>query len=383
MKIAFVAQHFGRKEEMSFGPNPLIYNIIKGVAEKEEVLVLAGGFPKKTAVEKVEGIKVLRVFSSHPAFLGKNPFLNFGILGLGKILKEKPAVINSQDFDAAFLFKLLNAFGSKAVKVASVKSILEARLEKTPKGLESTYSASDRGLLFFQKRFERMCVQNSDLLVVQSNHAKKELERIFKPKATTRLIYNGVDSRIFKPLKLEDKNPALLFAGGTDLYRKGADVFFHSFVNLKKEIPELKAIVIGASSPGNFEKLLKERGISKTDLEFFNRVPYTKMPLLLNRASVILVPSFHETFGSIAAEAMACGKAVVASDSTALPEVVGNAGVLAKTGSVKDFAEKTKRLLENKALRKKIGKKARERVLENFTAEKTVNGYLKLFRSLK
>jgi len=192
-----------------------------------------------------------------------------------------------------------------------------------------------------------------------------------------------VDSRIFKPLKLEDKNPALLFAGGTDLYRKGADVFFHSFVNLKKEIPELKAIVIGASSPGNFEKLLKERGISKTDLEFFNRVPYTKMPLLLNRASVILVPSFHETFGSIAAEAMACGKAVVASDSTALPEVVGNAGVLAKTGSVKDFAEKTKRLLENKALRKKIGKKARERVLENFTAEKTVNGYLKLFRSLK
>ncbi|HIH33171.1 MAG TPA: hypothetical protein HA227_02865, partial [Candidatus Diapherotrites archaeon] len=66
MKIAFVAQHFGRKEEMSFGPNPLIYNIIKGVAEKEEVLVLAGGFPKKPAVEKVEGIKVLRVFSSHP-----------------------------------------------------------------------------------------------------------------------------------------------------------------------------------------------------------------------------------------------------------------------------------------------------------------------------
>lgn len=377
MKIGFVCGFFHEKNRMSFGPYPLIYNIVKGVSRKQDVFVLASGWPKKPASDKVGGIKVLRM---PPLELGIGKENQLGLAsGFFKVMGEKPGVINSQGFDAALLFKLLNLLGNKTPKITSVKSLIEARLRKSPKEKQSW---RDELLNFFQKKWEKLAITNSDFFVVQSNSARKELTSLMKvPEKKIMLIYNGVDIKMFKPLEVKrGPGPVLFFAGGEN-ERKGASLFFNAFVGLKKEFPNLKAIVGGSSTLSKFVDLFKENGIILgRDVVAFDKIPYPEMPVYLNKADVVVVPSYHETFGTITAEAMACGKPVVASDSTSLPEVLGNAGLLFRTGDEKDLTRKIRNLLKNERLRKTLGKKGIKRAKEKFGVDKTINDYLKLFK---
>jgi len=378
MKIAFVCGFFHEKNRMSFGPYPLVYNIIKGVAKRHDSFVLASGWPKKPMEDRIDGLKVYRMPSLELG-IGKENQLGLAS-GFLKVLREKPDVINSQGFDAALLFKLLNLLGNKTPKITSVKSLIEARIRK----VKEEWTWKDRLLIWFQKKWEKLAVANSDYFIVQSNYAKKELMQLMKvPSRKIRLIYNGVDTKSFKPMKIRKGTAPVLFFGGGENERKGASLFFKAFIRLKKEFPGLKAIVIGSKKLEKFNELFKANKIMLgKDIQAFERVSYTEMPIYLNKADIVVVPSYHETFGTINAEAMACGKTVVASDSTALPEVVGNAGLLFRTGDERDLAAKIRELIKNKKLREQLGKKGIKRAREKFGAEKTINDYLRLFKKV-
>ena len=85
---------------------------------------------------------------------------------------------------------------------------------------------------------------------------------------------------------------------------------------------------------------------------------------------VVVVPSRFEGFGLTAAEAMACGKPVVASDVGGLPEVLGtegSAGILFPAGDAERLAELLLGLAESPARRLELGKCARLRVEERFS----------------
>jgi glycosyltransferase involved in cell wall biosynthesis len=89
----------------------------------------------------------------------------------------------------------------------------------------------------------------------------------------------------------------------------------------------------------------------------------------------------YEGFGFPAAEAMSCGKAIVSTTGGALPELVGNAGLLVPPGDPKQLANAICYLLANPKLQREFGKKARARILEKFNwrlaAIKTVEVYKK------
>jgi glycosyltransferase involved in cell wall biosynthesis len=103
-----------------------------------------------------------------------------------------------------------------------------------------------------------------------------------------------------------------------------------------------------------------------------------------NRCDIFLSASRLEGFGLSVAEAMACGKPVVATNGSSLPELVieGKAGFLCKMDDVRGFAEKIRYLGENEQERRTMGRFNRERVSELFTTEKMVNNYIRLYRSL-
>lgn len=93
---------------------------------------------------------------------------------------------------------------------------------------------------------------------------------------------------------------------------------------------------------------------------------------VIRGAGCVVVPTlWGETFGLAAAEAMACGKPVIASNTGGLPEVVddGNTGLLFEPGNAVDLTEKISRLMADKALAMKMGENGRRRVEEHFSPE--------------
>jgi glycosyltransferase involved in cell wall biosynthesis len=98
-------------------------------------------------------------------------------------------------------------------------------------------------------------------------------------------------------------------------------------------------------------------------------VPDEDLPALLSGALVYVQPSFYEGFGLSVLEAMACGTAVVASDASSLPEVVGGAGVLVDPHSPREMASALQDLISKPAMRAELAAAGRRRAGE-FTWER-------------
>jgi glycosyltransferase involved in cell wall biosynthesis len=94
-----------------------------------------------------------------------------------------------------------------------------------------------------------------------------------------------------------------------------------------------------------------------------------------------IVPSVYEGFGFPAAEAMACGIPVVASDGGALPEVVGDAGVVVPARDERALARAIDALYSDKTRMKSLAAAGRSRVLREFNWARAVEKMVGVFRS--
>lgn len=91
-------------------------------------------------------------------------------------------------------------------------------------------------------------------------------------------------------------------------------------------------------------------------------LPYEELPCLYNLARVMVFPSLFEGFGIPLVEAMACGCPVVCSNTTSLPEVAGDAGVMFDPNSAEDIAEKISSVWWDEARRFEMREKGLDRV---------------------
>ena len=105
-----------------------------------------------------------------------------------------------------------------------------------------------------------------------------------------------------------------------------------------------------------------------------------ELALLYNAATAFALPSLYEGFGFAALEAMACGTPVVVSRSSALPEIVGEAGILVDPSNVEELAHALSSVLEDERLRTSLRSKGLARAAQfswRRTAECTFDSYLK------
>lgn len=116
-------------------------------------------------------------------------------------------------------------------------------------------------------------------------------------------------------------------------------------------------------------------------IRFFDYVPDDLVPAMIARADVLALVSLWEGFGLPALEAMASGTAVLASNCSSLPEVVGDAGVLVDPENVDAIADGLARLLLDEGLRGKCVEKGRERA-RSFTWERTAQTILDAARGM-
>ncbi|MFL5734190.1 MAG: glycosyltransferase family 4 protein [Chloroflexia bacterium] len=114
-------------------------------------------------------------------------------------------------------------------------------------------------------------------------------------------------------------------------------------------------------------------------VRFLGRVPDAELPLWYNIADIFAYPSLHEGFGLPALEAMACGTPVIASDTSSIPEVVGDAGVLVDPSDTGAWCAALGRLLADTEAAAGLGAKGRRRA-QSFSWERAARETAEVYR---
>ncbi|MDD3249329.1 MAG: glycosyltransferase family 4 protein [Smithellaceae bacterium] len=227
------------------------------------------------------------------------------------------------------------------------------------------------------KLFTKLAVGRADTITAVSHFTANLVKQDMKLTNNITVIYNGIDHTLFVPLKIphskKNKNINVLFSGNVTR-RKGALWLRPIAERLDKNINIL------------YTSGLQPTGMSLNhpQLKCVGSISYQQMPALYQNADILLFPTVREGFGLAAAEAMACGLPVVATDCSSLPELIddGKGGFLCPLGNVDAFAEKINFLAENPQLRREMGEYNRAKVEKMFTLDRMIKEYQILFEEM-
>jgi glycosyltransferase involved in cell wall biosynthesis len=174
------------------------------------------------------------------------------------------------------------------------------------------------------------------------------------------MVANGLDTELFSPDPAAPKSATeLLCVGRASDPNKGVRTLIAALAKL----PEPVTLTLVDDPQSEARRWAREAGCAHR-LHVTGRVETDALVRLYRRATLVVVPSRFEGFGLPAAEAMACGTPVVASEAGALPEVigVGGGGVLVPPEAPDALAKAIAGLLEQPDARRALGERARSRI---------------------
>ena len=201
------------------------------------------------------------------------------------------------------------------------------------------------------------------------------------PAGRVDVIPVGIDPDEFTPPPAGQARDtdSILVITSADVPLKGLVHLLEALAKLRTERP-VRLTVVGTARPGGPADTALDRLSLRDAVRFTGAVPEAELIRLLQRASVVAIPSLYEGFSLPAIEAMACATPLVTTDAGALPEVVGpDAGLRVRAGDVGELTAALKTVLDSASLAEELGRAGRRRVLDLFTwratAQRTADWY--------
>ncbi len=229
---------------------------------------------------------------------------------------------------------------------------------------------------FWITPIEEHCLNVADKITTVSQYTALCAKEIFDID-DVQVIYNGIDHNTFHPdisTKLANRDqPFKLIFVGSNSVRKGFDLLPKIMRQLGDDF--LLFYTSNAEAYQPLPQNMIQLPPQKTAQDLANT--YRTMDALI-------FPSRLEGFGLVVAEAMACGLPVVITDGSALTELVGHGetGFLCAKDDVDAFADTVHYIASNNQLRDKVKTTAREHIVKNFSVNKMVDGYIKVYQSV-
>jgi len=215
--------------------------------------------------------------------------------------------------------------------------------------------------------FTRQAAARADRTIADSANTKRDVVRLLGvPEEKVAVVYLGMEE-VFRPLPPAEVDAfrrrrglpeRMLLFFGTIEPRKNLGTLLEAYAACKQAGLPHKLVVAGARG-WQWEPVYAavERLGLRGDVVFPGYVSYGEQPLWYNAADLFVYPSLYEGFGFPPLEAMACGTPVVASGTSALPEVVGDAGLLVNPRSAAELAEAMRRVLADPDLGRALGER--------------------------
>ncbi len=245
-------------------------------------------------------------------------------------------------------------------------------------------------------KFSHSGLRDADFVIAISHSTKKDLIKFYSmPEEKIRVIYLGIDhgnfyrrereSSLYNRFKLSPQHRYILHLS-TEISTKNVVGIIQAFAKLKGEygLHDVKLIKAGVpkyrQDRNRNLKLIKKLHLEESVI-FLDYIPENDLPSLYGVADLFVFPSFYEGFGLPVLEAMACGTPVVTSNTSSLPEVVGDAGIMVDPYDVDALAKAMYEVLTSEAIRKGMIRKGLQRA-KMFSWEKTARETLEIYEGL-
>ena len=234
-------------------------------------------------------------------------------------------------------------------------------------------------------------IKKAARIIASSQSTKRDLTHYLGiPDERISVVYLGVDHTTFRPppQASEGEHPYILFVG-SEHPRKNLPTLLRAFKRLKEQsrFKNLKLVKVGkAGGPeadfrGKTMEVINSLKLHK-EVIFTEPISEEDLRTCYCGAECFVLPSLYEGFGLPPLEAMACGCPVITSDSSSLPEVVGEGAIKISPHDVEGLARALEEILTNSQLRKGLIKKGIEQAA-NFSWEETTNKTLEVYKEVE
>ncbi len=199
---------------------------------------------------------------------------------------------------------------------------------------------------------------------------------------TIDVVYNGINEG-FKPLTAtEQQTVRTQYAQGKSYFlfvgsqspRKNLNRLVAAFDEFKsKTNSDMKLVLVGAvyTHEGDVKRVI-DKSTFKNDIIFTGRIPQIELEKIMASAFALTFVPYFEGFGIPLVEAMKCEIPVISSNTTCMPEIVADAGLLVNPFEVTDISNAMVELYHNEALRKSLIEKGKKRQ-QFFSWDKSAN----------
>lgn len=236
-------------------------------------------------------------------------------------------------------------------------------------------------------------LRKAEKIITVSEFSKQDISKyigcpeekieVIPPAVDHSLYYQTRSKTALNKYRIGEAEKVILYVGAEEP-RKNLQFLLNSFSKLKAKIPNIKLLKVG--TPNYLfvrKKLLKQ--IEALNLQnnviFTGYVSEAELADIYNAVDLFVFPSLYEGFGIPPLEAMACGTPVITSNTSSLPEVVGDAAIQADPYNVEDFAEKMYEVLQNDDLKEEMIKKGLRRS-KMFSWDSSAKKTLKVYKEL-
>lgn len=225
------------------------------------------------------------------------------------------------------------------------------------------------------RQWEEYSMRRASRVIAISRFTAACIQEVFERQSE--VIHNWVDTKVFSPaqrINPRGTGPFRLLFLGNPIKRKGFDLLPEVMKRLGQDFV---LYYTAGREAVNIRKM-------PSNMICLGRLSQEGVVKELQRAHALLFPSRFEGFGYAALEAMACGVPVIASRSSAIPEVVEHehTGILCEIDDVNGLVQACRRLAKDEGLRLKLARQAREAAVFRFDEEKLVSMYLRLYEAL-
>lgn len=243
-----------------------------------------------------------------------------------------------------------------------------------------------RTVAWYMRWLTGWAVRRAHRVLTVSDFSRRELARFYPvDEAKIVSIPNGIGAEFRPPLDEADAiadrtalsrygvSPPYILAQGNIHPRKNLARLLDAYLHLRRQDKHVPPMVWGGLRQWGSGELLVRAQAAEVVLTGF--IAQEDLPAFYRQATMLVYPSLYEGFGLPPVEAMACGTPVVTSNTSSLPEVVGQAGLLVDPTDIGAIAAAMARLLNDVPLRQRLKRAGIERAAE-FSWRRVARGVL-------